>query len=108
ADLIKEDGTQASLRRTIAETFVFPIAKESSRVSKGGKLPATTPMSGIFFGPPGTSKTRLAMHISEYLGWPLLSVDPSYLVQDGLDKIQAIANRVFSMLAITEQVVVLL
>ncbi|HMH16760.1 MAG TPA: AAA family ATPase, partial [Burkholderiales bacterium] len=54
------------------------------------------------------SKTKLAGHIGKYLGWPVLSVDPSYLVQEGLDRIQALANRLFSMLTMTEQVVVLL
>ncbi len=35
-------------------------------------------------------------------------MDPSYLVSDGLDRIQAQANRLFSMLAASEQVIVLL
>jgi SpoVK/Ycf46/Vps4 family AAA+-type ATPase len=38
----------------------------------------------------------------------VLSVDPSYLVQDGLEHLYARANRLFSMLAIAEQIVVLL
>jgi transitional endoplasmic reticulum ATPase len=65
-------------------------------------------LSAIFFEPPGTSKTQLANHIGRFLGWPVLSVDRSYLVQEGLDRIQALANRLFSMLTLTEQVVVLL
>jgi hypothetical protein len=44
----------------------------------------------------------------KYLGWPVLSVDPSYLVEEGLDRIQALASRLFRMLTMTEQVVVLL
>jgi hypothetical protein len=97
-----------SLRETIAKAFVMPIAKTAHMVARGGQLPTSTPMSGIFFGPPGTSKTQLARMISRFLGWPQLSVDPSYLVQEGLDRIQAMANRLFTMLAMTEQVVVLL
>jgi SpoVK/Ycf46/Vps4 family AAA+-type ATPase len=46
--------------------------------------------------------------IGSFLGWPLLSVDPSYLVSEGLDRIQALANRLFSMLTASEQIVVLL
>ncbi len=38
----------------------------------------------------------------------MLVVDPSYLVQKGLDQVQAMANRLFSMLATVEEVVVLL
>lgn len=65
-------------------------------------------MSAILFGPPGTSKTQLAKHISTFLGWPLLSVDPSYLVQDGLDNLYARANHLFSMFAMVEEIVVFL
>lgn len=108
ADLNLNNGTKLSLRETIADEFVYPIAREVFEVENGGSLSDTTPMSAIFFGPPGTAKTRLAKDISDYLGWPLLSIDPSYLVQEGLDRIQALANRLFSMLATTEQVVVLL
>ena len=97
-----------SLRKAIAHAFVFPIAREVGLVDHGGALGNKTPMSAILFGPPGTSKTKLATHIGKFLGWPVLSVDPSYLVQEGLDRIQALANRLFSMLTITEQVVVLL
>lgn len=42
------------------------------------------------------------------MNWPLLTVDPSYLVQEGLDKVQAMANRLFSMLVMSEEIVVLL
>lgn len=96
------------LKATLATRFVFPIAREAPLVERGGKLGNDTPMSAILFGPPGTSKTELAKIIANYLGWPLLPVDPSYLVQEGLDQIQAMANRLFSMLVTAEQVVVLL
>jgi hypothetical protein len=97
-----------SLRETIANTFVLPIAQNAGLVARGGSLPRHVPMSAILFGPPGTSKTQLAWMVSDFLGWPLLAVDPSYLVQEGLDRIQAMANRLFSMLTTTEQIVVLL
>jgi hypothetical protein len=89
-----------SLRETIAGTFVLPIAQHAHRVARGGSLPQTTPMSAILFGPPGTSKTQLAEIISQFLGWPRLSVDPSCLVQQGLDRIQA--------MTIAEEIIVLL
>jgi hypothetical protein len=87
---------------------VYPIAREADLIGKGGQLSETTPMSAILFGPPGTSKTELAKIIAGYLNWPLLSVDPSYVVQEGLDKVQAMANRLFGMLLASEQVVILL
>jgi hypothetical protein len=108
ADLVVPARGRHSLRKTLAESFVYPISREVALVDRGGSLSPLTPMSAILFGPPGTSKTRLASFISTYLGWPLLSVDPSYVVQDGVDKIQAQANRLFRMLTVSEQVVVLL
>jgi SpoVK/Ycf46/Vps4 family AAA+-type ATPase len=65
-------------------------------------------MSAIFFGPPGTSKTELAKKIAEFLGWPHLNIDPSHLVRFGMDRVQEQANTVFSMLAASEEIVVLL
>jgi hypothetical protein len=108
ADLELPNGQVKSLRGTVAEQLVYPIARETKRVSDGGSLGKKTPMSAILFGPPGVSKTRLATDISEFLGWPLLMVDPSYLVQKGLDRVQAQANHLFNMLTAVEQVVVLL
>jgi hypothetical protein len=108
AEITKENGDKVSLRTTLADRFVYPIAADAERVAKGGQLRERTAVSAIFYGPPGTSKTNLARQVSEYLNWPLLSVDPSYLVQDGLDKVHARANALFNMLAVTERVVVLL
>jgi len=107
ADLIFE-GDTLSFRETLANRFVKPIARSAGDVGRGGKLAKDAPMSAILFGPPGTSKTQLAKLISDYLGWPLIVVDPSYLVQKGLDQVQAMANRLFGMLATVEEVVVLL
>jgi SpoVK/Ycf46/Vps4 family AAA+-type ATPase len=92
----------------LAKHFVYPIAREADKVHRGGQLSEETPMSAIFFGPPGTSKTELAKIISGYLNWPLLLVDPSYVVPQGLDKVQAMANKLFSMLLAAELIVVLL
>lgn len=102
------DGKTLSLRETLRDYFVLPIDRERANVANGQRFQDTTPMSAILFGPPGTSKTQLAKLIGRYLGWPVLSIDPSYLVQDGLDRLYARANRLFTMLALTEQVVVLL
>jgi hypothetical protein len=97
-----------SLKATLARRFVYPLAKEAANVGMGGNFDPDTPMSAILFGPPGTSKTELAKVVRDYLNWPLLEVDPSYLVQQGLDRVQAMANKLFSMLLMAEQVVILL
>jgi hypothetical protein len=88
--------------------FVEPIANGAKAIRATGSLPAGTKMSAIFFGPPGTSKTDLAKKTADFLGWPHLSIDPSHLVKYGMDRVQAEANTVFSMLAASEEIVVLL
>lgn len=104
------DGVKRSLKTTVNDKILKPIIEEEKRhtVESGGKLAKTTPMSMIFFGPPGTSKTTLAEKIRDVLGWPLLAIDPSQFVKEGIDGVYAEANRVFGMLAILERVVVLL
>lgn len=105
---LKVNDESLSLIEVVRDKFVLPIDKAKAAVAYGGRLDEEVPMSAIFFGPPGTSKTDLAKITARYLGWPLLIVDPSYLVQDGLDHVYARSNRLFSMLAIAEQIVVLL
>jgi len=97
-----------SLREFLWEDFVKPIAEEAGNVANGGKFKKGTPISAIFFGPPGTSKTELSKKIADFLGWPLVAIDPSHLLRNGMDGIQAEANAIFGMLAETERVVVLL
>lgn len=102
------DGQPWSLKKVLMDAFVRPIADDRHIVANGGKLQKKTPMSAILFGPPGTSKTELAKMMAKCLGWPLLSVDPSYLVQDGIEHLYSRANKLFSMLAVAEQVVAFL
>jgi hypothetical protein len=107
---IKIQGVEKSLKQVLAESILTPLINQQKleTVSSGRPLPKEVPMSMIFFGPPGTSKTRLAEIISSALGWPLLSIDPSHFVRGGLDGVYAESNRVFGMLAIVERVVILL
>jgi hypothetical protein len=103
-------GSTRSLKHVLSEFILAPLVKHEAAgtIASGKRLPKGVPMSLIFFGPPGTSKTRLAEIIATALGWPLLSIDPSHFVRNGLEGVYAESNRVFGMLAIAERVVVLL
>jgi transcription termination factor NusB len=96
-----------SLKRFLLERFVKLLAPEADEIGKGRSFKKGTPRSAIFFGPPGTSKTELCKGIARYIGWPYLAVDPSFLLRNGMDGIQAEANTIFRMLEETERVVVL-
>jgi len=98
---------ERSLKDFLWEEFVEPLDREVDNIVKGRMFDKRTPRSAIFFGPPGTSKTELSKEIAKFLGWPHLSVDPSLLLRNGMDGIQAEANTIFRMLEETERVVVL-
>lgn len=107
SELQTVEGPQ-SLRSVLLDNFVDLVKDKEYLIKQGQSLPKDVPISAVFFGPPGTSKTQLARLIAKYLGWPLLIIDPSHLVRKGLDQVQAETNTVFSMLASLERVVVLL
>jgi hypothetical protein len=102
------DGIELSLKETLYNKFVQPIYLHSKDIDNGCDLPRTVPISAVFYGPPGTSKTQLAKEISVFLKWPLLSIDPSNLVREGFEKVQAETNSLFTMLSKLERCVVLL
>lgn len=99
--------TTRSLKDEILRRLVKPLLEGRHAVKAGQKLPKNVKVSAILFGPPGTSKTEIVEQIASYIGWPTVTVDPSYFVKNGLDAIQAQANRIFRMLATAEQMVVL-
>jgi hypothetical protein len=104
---VRVKGKPQSLKKVLWEKFVSPLWENCDGVARGRSLGKGTPRSAIFFGPPGTSKTDLSQKIADFLGWPLLAIDPSHLLRNGMDGIQAEANAIFRMLEQTERVVVL-
>jgi len=100
-------GKPNSLRSFLWNEFVAPLAKEVDGIATGRTFSRRTPRAAIFFGPPGTSKTELSIQIAKFIGWPHLAIDPSLLLRNGMEGIQAEANTIFRTLEETERVVVL-
>jgi SpoVK/Ycf46/Vps4 family AAA+-type ATPase len=64
------------------------------------------PRSALLFGPPGTSKSRLAEAIAEYLGWPLVVITPSEFLGKGLEQVHAeVDERFRDLMDLRESVV---
>jgi SpoVK/Ycf46/Vps4 family AAA+-type ATPase len=97
-----------SLTQIINDEFIAPLHAKTYTVRQGQRLPSSVATSVILYGPPGTSKTKLSANIADALGWPLLKLDPSHLTRHGLDALHAEANRIFTMLEASEELVVLL
>lgn len=105
---LEQDGVKLSLIHVLEKNFLTPLVDHVDGVERGHPFPRGVPTSAILFGPPGTSKTKLASLIAEALGWPLLKLDPSHLTRGGLDRLHAEAYRLFDMLTACERTVVLL
>jgi len=69
--------------------------------------PRSKDRSGILYGPPGTGKTTYVRKVAEYLGWPMVVLDPSDFAEEGLPLIATVASRVFSELLELEDTVIL-
>jgi hypothetical protein len=104
------DGTPKSLREAVSTAILQPLIKDeqNNSIESGSELSDDTPVSVIFFGPPGTSKTDLADKLHKLVGWPLLAIDASQFLKNGMDGVYAEADRIFGMLAVAERIVVLL
>lgn len=95
-----------TLKEILAAHLLGPIMKERPLVEQGKRFDKGTLLSVILHGPPGTSKTTYARSIGEYIGWPLLTIDPSHLLRSGFDSIHLEIGRLFEMLEKAERVVV--
>lgn len=67
---------------------------------------SSMPRSGILFGPPGTGKNTYVKRIARYLGWPMVTLDPSDFASEGLPLIATVAADVFAKLFELEDTVI--
>ena len=76
-----------SLKKVVRDEILSSAKSFSTDKLLSTELPV--PRSALLFGPPGTSKTRLAKSIAEYLGWPLVVITPSEFLGKGLEQVHA-------------------
>jgi hypothetical protein len=113
-DLLNSDiphkGHRYGFKKRFETHFIDPLVKERNTVRDGQPFSKdnVSNVSAILYGPPGTSKTRLAKMVAKALGWPLLSLDPSHLTRKGLDNVHAETDALFTRLQFCDQVVVLM
>jgi hypothetical protein len=82
----------AAISRNLAEKVLAPIHDNPSEQPRRDRCAALMP------GSPGTRKTSLVKQVSEVLRWPMVGVPASSIFEDGFDKMEARANRVFGLL----------
>jgi hypothetical protein len=93
-----------TLKSVIQKEVLDNVKKiETKQLIQAG-LPV--PRSALLFGPPGTSKSRLAKAIAEYLGWPLVVITPSEFLGRGLEQVHAQVDDRFRDLMDLRRVVV--
>lgn len=102
---IFEKGEYKRLNKILENEFLKRYAKENEDTLSKRSIKA--PRSALLFGPPGTSKTSVTEAIAAGLRWPLIQIDPSHFLRNGLDGIYLEADQIFKNLQDLAGVIVL-
>lgn len=101
-------------RKTAAMQLLTLFVNPSYVFSTGDALePDSRPIDdrrargAILFGPPGTSKTRLAKCVANALGWDYVELHASHFVAEGLPNVQRRADEIFGKLMQLDRTVIL-
>lgn len=94
------------LRHRVAEPLRLPGSAARYSLVHHAR-PRNQLRSAILYGPPGTGKTTYVSKLAQYLGWPLVTLDPSDFAREGLPLIATVASRVFAELGELEDTVIL-
>ena len=87
-----EPDSQTHILMYIEDHIINPILRDRRR------LPPRDSVSGVLFGPPGTSKTTIVKGIADALKWPIVLLSPGSFIEKGLEFIEAQSNDIFTRL----------
>ena len=103
-------GKTDSVAEQLITLFVYPTKigqRRDASEPDDQPIQELQARSAILFGPPGTSKTRLARCVAEALGWEYIELYSSHFVAEGIGAIQRTADRLFAFLMELDHAVVL-
>jgi transitional endoplasmic reticulum ATPase len=75
----------------IERCVILPLSKPELAERHGVERPKAI----VLFGPPGTGKTTFAKGIASRLGWPFVEIEPSELVDEGIEHEGRLLARAF-------------
>jgi SpoVK/Ycf46/Vps4 family AAA+-type ATPase len=78
----------------IERRVILPLSKPELAERHGVERPKAI----VLFGPPGTGKTTFAKGIASRLGWPFVEIEPSELVDEGIENEARLLARAFERL----------
>lgn len=96
-------GTQTTAKKVLKEQILDPILAQGA--FRDGRIQQRR-RSALLFGPPGTAKTSIVRAMARVIGWPLVELDPSHFLRNGLENIYSRADEIFKdLLDLTKAVV---